>query len=582
MNGLRRALLAIGVLALALGIAAIPVTLQSNHASPRGLTLASALVVGWSFAFTGLVTWSRRPENRVGALMTWVGLTWLLSAMTASNDGYVAAFATLIAALPYGFLVLMLISFPDGRLHTRFERVLVAAVWFDTTVLQVLPTLLWEFKRGYDCPQCPSNPLLVSNHYDVAHALHSSQAALAVVLVGAMIYALVQRRRGFAPAQATALSPVLWTGAVALGVLALAFAALLSGVHHGGVGVAFNLGLIPLAAVPYAFLFGLVRTRFSRAGAVSELIERLGERTDRRRGLRDALANAFGDPTLRLAYWLPDRRRYVDADGHRIEPADGSAWTPIERNGAPLAAIIHDASLANEGQLLRTAGAAAGLALENERLEAELRARVDELQRSRERLIEVGLAERRSLERNLHDGAQQRLVALALSLRLARDRIADDPAGARELLAEAMVELESATSELRELARGIHPAVLSDRGLPAAIRTLTGRAPVPVEVLEAPDERLPAPVEAVAYYVVAEALTNIAKYAQASRVDVRVRRENGHVTVQVYDDGVGGADPRHGSGLTGLADRLAALDGGLEVDSPPGGGTTLTAQIPCA
>jgi signal transduction histidine kinase len=244
--------------------------------------------------------------------------------------------------------------------------------------------------------------------------------------------------------------------------------------------------------------------------------------------------------------------------------------------------IVHDAALADERRLLETAGAAAGLALENERLHAELRARVEELERSRERLIAVGLEERRKLERNLHDGAQQRLVALALSLRLARDRIHSDPAAARELLGEAMGELDAATAELRELARGIHPAVLSDRGLSAALKALAGRVPVAVELVETPPERLPARVEVASYYVVAEALTNVAKYAHATRARVRIATVNGAVTVEVADDGVGGADAARGSGLRGLADRVAALDGRFAVDSPPGRGTTIRAEIPCA
>jgi signal transduction histidine kinase len=305
---------------------------------------------------------------------------------------------------------------------------------------------------------------------------------------------------------------------------------------------------------------------------------------ERRRGLREALANAFGDPSLVLAYWLPDRGHYVDADGHRVDLPEGGgrAWTPVRRDGAPVAAIVHDAALADERRLLTAAGAAAGLAIENERLQAELRARVEELERSRERIIEAGLAERRKLERNLHDGAQQRLVALALNLRLARDRIDRDPQSARELMVEAMSELHSATDELRELARGIHPAVLSDRGLSAAVKALTARMPVPVELADVPAARLAPSVEIASYYVVAEALTNIARYADASRAEVRITQSNGAVTVEVSDDGVGGADPQHGSGLRGLANRISSLDGSLEVESPAGCGTTVRAKIPCA
>jgi PAS domain S-box-containing protein len=204
----------------------------------------------------------------------------------------------------------------------------------------------------------------------------------------------------------------------------------------------------------------------------------------------------------------------------------------------------------------------------------------EELRDSRKRLLEAGDAERRRLERNLHDGAQQRLVSLSLALRLAQAKLKTDPAEASNLLGSASDELAQALEELRELARGIHPAVLSDRGLSAALEALAGRAPLPVEVL-VPDERLPPPVEAAAYYVVSEALTNVAKYARASSVDVRVTRLNGRALVEVADDGIGGADPLHGSGLRGLADRVEALDGRLHVESSPGKGTVVRAEIPC-
>jgi len=216
-------------------------------------------------------------------------------------------------------------------------------------------------------------------------------------------------------------------------------------------------------------------------------------------------------------------------------------------------------------------------------LEAELRAKVQEITGSRARLIEAGAAERRRLERNLHDGAQQRLVALSLTLRLAEQQLGPEAGTARELLQGGQAELAQALAELREIARGIHPAVLSDRGLVPALQALAARAPVPVELAETPGaQRLPEPVEAAAYFMVAEALTNVARYAQASHATVRVSRRNGHAMVEVADDGVGGADPARGTGLRGLADRVSALDGRIEIDSPDGRGTTLYAEIPCA
>ena len=266
----------------------------------------------------------------------------------------------------------------------------------------------------------------------------------------------------------------------------------------------------------------------------------------------------------------------------QLDPAPkGKIATIIEHEGRRVGAIVHDAELAEERDLVRAVGATAALTLENERLDAELRAHVDELRASRARIVTAGYAERQRLERDLHDGAQQRLMALGINLRLARDLVTSDAHEAVALLDTSLEELNEATRELRELARGIHPAVLTDRGLRAALNGLAGRSPVPVELVQTLDERLPSSVESAVYFVVAEALTNVARYAQARTVTVTVVRNNGHVDVRVSDDGVGGADPGRGSGLRGLSDRVAALDGRLDLTSYDGDGTTVTARIPC-
>ncbi|MGH2803119.1 MAG: GAF domain-containing sensor histidine kinase, partial [Thermoleophilaceae bacterium] len=204
----------------------------------------------------------------------------------------------------------------------------------------------------------------------------------------------------------------------------------------------------------------------------------------------------------------------------------------------------------------------------------------ERLAASRAELVEVSDSERRRLERNLHDGAQQRLVSVALQLGMAGAKLEDDPGTAREFLSIAQDDLARGLVELRELARGLHPVLLTERGLGPALDELLTRAPVPVEIAELPDERLTAPVEAAAYYVVAEAITNVAKYAHASRATVSIRRSNGRATVTVSDDGVGGADPARGSGLRGLAARVEALNGRLDVDSPAERGTRIRAEIP--
>ena len=327
-----------------------------------------------------------------------------------------------------------------------------------------------------------------------------------------------------------------------------------------------------ITAVPFAFLLGLMRSTLSRAGAVSALFERLGGVS-----ARDALAEALGDDTLTLAYWLPDQRRYVDAQGRTV--ALEGAVTEIERDGTPIAAIVHDPALLEERELVRTAGAAAALALENERLAAEVRARYDELQAVSARLVAAGDAARRKIERDLHDGAQQRLVSLSVTLNLARKNV-EPGSQVAELLDSAMSELTAGLAELRELARGIHPAVLTERGLDPALQSLAARAPLPVSVSASVEGRFAPAVEAAVYFVVMEALTNIAKYASASAAEVTVEQVDGQVVIDVQDDGIGGADPASGTGLAGLADRVAALGGRLVVESPPGGGTVVRAEVP--
>jgi signal transduction histidine kinase len=583
MRSLGRALIGLGLVGLVVGLLSLALILSSDFADLRGLFAASTLVVGWSFLGTGLFAWWRRPANRTGALMTATGFAWFLQAMTASGNEWVFTAGFAVNPFAYGLLIHMLVAFPEGRLTTRLQRRVVGLSWFVVTVMQFVLIPFIDPADFAPCDGCPDNALLVAGDKAVVDAIIGVQTVLAVIALVGVVVLLVRRYRSTPPAQRRTLGPVLWAGGLGMIATAVQLAVGASGAETGVAQALYVASIAVLASVPWAFLFGLRRSRFTRAGAVSELVARLGEGPERRGRLRDALADALGDPTLELAYWIPDREIYVDAEGASVElPRRGSgrAAAAVERDGALLGAIVHDNSLSEERELVSAASAAAALAIENERLDAELRARVEELRRSRERLIEVGLAERRALERNLHDGAQQRLVALALSLRLARGMVDEDPGGAGEMLDEAQLELAEATAELRELARGIHPAVLSDRGLSAALEALAGRAPLPVEILETPAERLPAVVEAAAYYVVAEALTNVARYARAEHAEVRITRENGRVTVLVADDGVGGADPVGGTGLQGLADRIAALDGRLEVESPPGGGTTVRARIP--
>jgi signal transduction histidine kinase len=385
---------------------------------------------------------------------------------------------------------------------------------------------------------------------------------------------LVRRWRAATPPQRRVLAPIWWTGCLAFLLIVVAGGADAAGMTSD---VLDWVAIASLSAVPFGFLTGLLRSRLAQADRLAGLMAQVGQAPGPDT-IRAALADALGDPSVSLAYWLPEPERFVDAEGRAVDLPDGE-WTPVELHGRRIAAIRHDRSLADEPQLVHTAGAAAALALENARLAAELRARIEELRASRARIVSAGDTERRRLERNLHDGAQARMVGLAAKLGLARSRAGDD-AKLAALLEESRVELMASLDELRAVARGLHPAVLTDRGLDAAVRGLAFRAPVPVEVAGTVPDDLPPPVATALYYVIAEALTNVAKYADARSATVSVHREGGDAVAEVVDDGVGGADAAAGSGLQGLGDRVAALDGRLEVESPPGAGTRVRARIP--
>jgi signal transduction histidine kinase len=569
MSGLSRALIGLAVAGLALGLAALALVtsgdLEERESTPW---IVLALTLGWGFIGAGLYAWWRRPENRVGALMVLVGFLWFLGSLESANAAWAFTLGLALSELWIGALVHMLVAFPTGRVAPGLERAVVRLGWIGTGVVAPLGLLVVE--RPVDCPGCPENVAHVWSNDTVADVYEAVGVLVAAVLLGALAVVLLRRWRSFGALQRRALSPVLWTGA-AVSIVAL-LTVLSLAVSDEVTRVLDSVLIVLITALPFAFPLGLLRSSLSRAGAVTSLFERLGGGS-----VRDALAEALGDDSLTLAYWLPDQQRYVDAEGRTV--ALEGAVTEIERDGTPLAAIVHDPALLEERELVRTAGAAAALALENERLAAELHARYEDLRAASARLVAAGDAARRRLERDLHDGAQQRLVSLSVALNLARKH-AEPGSRTAELLDSAVAELTAGLAELRELARGIHPAVLTERGLEPALHGLAARSPVPVTVSGGLEGRLEPAVEAAVYFVAMEALTNVAKYASASAAEVTVEQVDGYVVVGVQDDGIGGADPAAGSGLAGLADRVAALGGRLVVESPPGGGTVVRAEVP--
>ena len=570
-----------------MGGIAVAIIASSDHLTDPELIAVVALLVGWGFIGVGLLAWGSRPDNRIGPLMAATGFAFLLSTAGASDLPLVFTLGQLFGSLFLATAVHMLLAAPSGRLQTPGDRRLVWLAYLIAVVLIVPLLLVADPRDDFGCTECPENLLLVTNNDTALTVIGLVINASAVVLVVGVLVSLVRRWRRAAAPERRLWAGVYAAGVVLMGALVIGFA-LTSAVgvdkDSTALDVVWGLAMLPLAAVPYLFLFSFVRARMIQRGAMGELIARIRD-APRPGELRDAIAEALGDPTVELAYWLPEDRRWVDGKGRMVRlPAEGSgrAATRVERDGQCVAAIVYDSARgAQAREHVDAVGAAAALGIQNERLDAELRAKVQELRDSRRRMLSVGLEERRRLERDLHDGAQQRLVSMALNLRLARARLRTDPDGADGLLVGAGEELDAALEELRELARGIHPALLTDRGLDTALETLVHRAPLPVELRGAPGERLPEAVELAAYFVVSEALTNVVKYAAASHAVVDVMRENGRLVVEVTDDGVGGADPERGTGLRGLADRLAVLEGRLEVHSERDHGTTVRARIPC-
>jgi signal transduction histidine kinase len=536
-----------------------------------GIQIFLILWLSVPYIVAGTIAWWRRPDSRLGLLMVAGGSASALSGWQFAPHGGAYTIGAAFDILPAALFLHVCLAFPDGRLRSRFERVLVASAYTSAIGLQLVKMMLGGVGLA-NLIEISPQPAAAGK---VQHVQLLSISVMCLLGVGV----LAARRRRFGRPRRRSLAILIDSFAVGLVMVAVLFTI---GTFDGP---AFQevqrVTLFLLGLSPIAFLLGLLDARLARS-AVGELLIEL--RADPEPAdLRNALAQALRDPSLTLAYWLPDFRTYVDLNGRPVELPDDDerATTPIDRNGVRVAALVHDRALDDEHELLDAVGAAAGISLENGRLHAELRARLEELKGSRARVIEAGQKERQRLERNLHDGAQQRLIALSLRLSLLEQKLADQPE-LKEQLDAARREIGLSLEELRDVARGIHPAVLSGHGLAVALESLAARAPLPVRLAVDIRGRLPERVEVAAYYVVSEGLANVAKHAQANEARVSVAESPAGLVVEVVDDGIGGADTERGSGLRGLADRVEALGGRLRVWTPRGGGTRVQAEIPCA
>ncbi len=505
------------------------------------LGLAAAdLSVGLALLACGLIVWERGQPDRLAFLFLATGLAWLLGTLADSDIGALSSVGTALLYAHRGPFVHLVLAYPTGRLRSRLDRVVVGAAYLDGAVIAV-----------------------------------AQNDALTLALAGWVVAAGAVGLLGHSPDLRRARA--LATGAAAIFGMALALGSIsrLAGAPRladGTLVLALDATLL-VSAISLAI--GLLAGRSSSA-AVADLVVELGS-SERSGTLRDALARAFGDPSLELGYWMGNS--YIDEEGEPMRlPASSSARsvTLVERDGEPVAALVHDSAVAREPAVADAIAAAARLAASNARLQAELRSQVRELEVSRRRSVQVGDAQRSRLERRLRQAAELHLEEMRLALERALGAATPEVAAALHVAQRA---LDDAVVEVHELARGIHPHTLTESGLAPALAELAATAPTQVSV-GAPGDRFPPAVEVAAYFVCAEALANVAKYARADHASVDVRREDGRLRVAISDDGVGGADPTRGSGLRGLADRVDAVGGRLMLTSPLSGGTSVLAEIP--
>ncbi|MDH4103534.1 MAG: histidine kinase [Thermoleophilia bacterium] len=584
MTRIRWIQIALAGAGVALGVLAYRVQID-NLPNTTSLRSVGSVAAAWSFLLAGLVAWARRAPNRLGPLMIATSFALLARQFRYSHDGLVFTVFFLVGELGWALFAHVTFAYPFGRVADRLERVFL---WIAYVVAIAFPLAILLVYEGterlrYVDPFPRDNLLLVFESARAVDLLQDAFGFVAYGVLGTVFVVLVLRkflhaspraRRVYLPLLIAAVAAALW--AVLNGILT--FATTPPAIVYD----LFWWQVLSLIALPLAMLWGLLRARLARVH-VGELVVHLEETPVD--GLRDEIALALEDPTLELGLWLPERREYVDAAGTALAVPDDDgdrAVTLLEHEGAPLAVLVHDPTLRDEPKLVEAVAAAARLALVNARLHAEVRAQLETVQESRARIVTAADEERRRIERDLHDGAQQRLVALALELRSAQRHIGENgDTEVQRLLSSTADELQVAVEELRELAQGIHPGILTQGGLAHALEALAARAPLQVSV-DATAERFSPEVEATAYFVACEALTNTVKHADASKASIGARRENELLVIEVADDGRGGATQGGGSGLRGLTDRVEARGGRLVVESVPGSGTRVRGEIPCA
>jgi signal transduction histidine kinase len=570
--------IALVLLAAALGILALVVAREHPVGSLAGTSTlggVAELAAGWSLVAAGLLFRARHRTNRFGILLFAAGLAWFLPELSNPRVGAAVGFTVglvgFVACVP--LVAHAALAYPTGKLRSRLE---VAVVAFSYTgailLLGLLPTAVFD-PKATGCFQCPPNLVLIRGDDGIFDTFNRYGLRAGIGWLAAL-GALLMWRLVRSSHAAAVVFPVLVPATAYLALVAWGFQ------HSLARGILGNDSLdqrlwryeaAALAALALGVGLTLLRERHARASVARYVVE-LGQ-MPRPGAVRDALAEALGDPALELAYRRSESGAYVDAAGRptEVDRGPGRAVTPLVRGETPIAVLVHDERLLDQFGLVEEVLTAARLAVENEQLQAEVRAQLEELRASRARIVEAGDAERRRLERDLHDGAQQSLLALSYDLRLAQAAPADGDPEVAALLASASDEAQGALDQLRDLAHGIYPAILTEAGLYAALTTLADTAPLVIELGDLPQERYAAPVETAAYVTAAEAVEDAAERG-ATYVGMTLHRDGGRLLFTVHDDGA-----KRRSELVHLADRIGALGGTLDA-----GPRTLRAEIPCA
>ena len=553
-------------------VAALLIVLALTGEDVAGPAL-SAFLVCWLFipyVAAGLIAWKRRPESKLGRLMVITGFLTAFSFLVWSSQPVFFSIGNAIQFLPPALYLHLFLAYPSGELRSKGDRWLVGAAYAAIGV-----TLLRMIVGEGDS----RNLLAWFDEPEVVGVLRTLQRVTVSALLVLGAIRLILRRRHEGKPLRPAIAYVEDTFPLVLLMLAWLYIVQVLGWEQW-LPITRWTTFAVIGVTPVLFLIALLQARLGRA-SVADLLVELGVNPGPAE-LQEAVARALRDPSATLAYWLPEFDSYADVDGRQLEVEDepGRATTPISREGVPVALVLHDAALLDEPRLLASVAAATGMTIQNAQLQVELRARLQELRGSRVRILQAEQNERRRLERDLHDGAQQRLVALSMELGELEERL-DGNTELRKRIEEARQEVTASLAELRNLAHGIHPAAVSDHGLAVALESLATRATISVQVIGVPRERLPEHVELAAFFIVSEALTNVAKHARASSAVVEFDKTVVLLIVEVRDDGVGGASADAGTGLRGLADRVEALGGRLRVWSPAGRGTRVRAEIPC-